>query len=96
VVVGSNEQFNLLFVAILPIIHLGPTQWGLTEQTITLVPQKEFATEFFSDEVNDYLLIIKNRADKYLTGGHVKRYEFDTEITDDQRVVIMVRQYVAG
>ena len=69
--------------------------FGLTEQTLTLFPDKNLATEFFPDEVEAYMLTFKNRGDKYLTGGHVKKYEVSTEPTDDGRVIVVVTQHVS-
>jgi hypothetical protein len=70
-------------------------QSGLTEQTLTLFPDRDFATEFFADEVENYIGMFKSRADKYLVGGHVKSYEFHQETTEDGRVVVRVTQNVA-
>jgi len=89
---------NELYLAVLPLIHIstaGPLGFGLTEQTLTLFPDRAFATEFFPDEVEGYVLTFKNRAEKYLTGGHVTGFEFIQEPTDDgQRVIVRVVQHV--
>jgi hypothetical protein len=42
---------NTLYLAILPIVHLGD-QFGLTEQVVTLFPDSRFATLFHPDEVD--------------------------------------------
>ena len=34
---------------------MGNSNFGLTEQILTLLPDKNLATEFFSDEVDTYL-----------------------------------------
>jgi hypothetical protein len=83
---------NELYLVVLPLIHLST---GLTEQTITLLPGRDLATEFFKDEVEAYITMFKNRGDKYLTGGHVTGYEVFMEDTHDGRVVVRVTQNVA-
>jgi hypothetical protein len=88
---------NELYLAVLPLIHITTNQvlgFGLTEQTLTLYPDRNFATEFFPDEVDGYIATFTNRADKYLTGGHVVSYECFKEETEDGRVIVRVRQNV--
>jgi hypothetical protein len=88
---------NRLYLAVLPLIHMtpvGPFGFGLTEQTITVFPDRNLATEFYPDEAEHYVLTFKNRADKYLTGGHVTKYDVSTEPTDDGRVIVVVIQHV--
>ena len=82
---------NELFLAVLPLIH---TSSGLTEQTLTLFPDRDFATEFFPDEVGGYIATFENRI-KYLTGGHVTGYDIHQEQTEDGRVIVRVVQNVA-
>jgi hypothetical protein len=84
---ASNE----LFLAVLPLANLGTGQTG---QYITLFPDRGFATEFFPDDVDDYIGFFQARLGKYLTGGHVKGYEFHKEATDDGRFVVRVTQNV--
>ena len=52
---------NKLYLAVLPMVHLAANQYGLTEQVITLLPGREHATEFFPDEVNEYISIFDRR-----------------------------------
>ena len=85
---ASNE----LFLTVLPMISLG-NEFGRTSQVLTLFPSKEFATEFFPDEVEGYISTFKNRL-KYFTGGHVKDYVIHQEPTDDGRVIVRVVQIV--
>jgi hypothetical protein len=85
---------NELYLVVLPLIHMGP-QFGLTEQALTLLPDRNFATQFFPDEVDIYIDVFKSRADLYLKGGHVKRYDFQKEPTEDGRVIVRVIQNVA-
>jgi hypothetical protein len=88
---ASNE----LYLCVLPLVHLGANQYGLTEQVITLLPNRDNATEFFPDEVREYISIFDRRL-KYLIGGHVTSYEFDaSETTPEGRVVVKVTQHVS-
>jgi hypothetical protein len=88
----AEVMHNELYIVVLPIIHLG-SQFGLTEQVITLMPDRNHATFFFADEVETYILTVKNRT-KYLTGGHVSGYDFHKEQTGDGRWIVRVVQHV--
>jgi len=94
--VSGKPEFpeNKLYLAVLPLVHLGET-FGRTEQMLTLFPSREFATEFFPDEVEGYILTFERRANQYLVGGHVTGYTFIPERTKDGRVVVRVMQRVA-
>jgi hypothetical protein len=83
---------NDLYLAVLPLIHLG-NDFGKTEETLTLFPDRNFATEFFADEVEAYISTFKNRI-QYLIGGHSKNYEVHPETTEDGRVIVRVIQHV--
>lgn len=83
---------NELYLTVLPLVHLDT---GLTEQTLTLFPDRSFATEFFEDEVELYVSMFKTRANKYLIGGHVAAYEFHQESNGDGRVIVRVVQSVS-
>ena len=83
---------NELYLAVLPLIHLG-REFGRTEEALTLFPDKNFATEFFQDEVDGYITTFENRI-KLLTGGHVKDYKLIPEPTEDNRVIVRVVQNV--
>jgi hypothetical protein len=88
---------NVLYLAILPLIHVSASPvlgFGFTEETLTLVPDKNFATEFFEDEVDGYIVTFKNH-EKYLTGGHVIRFEVNKEPAVNGRVIVRVVQHVA-
>jgi len=93
----SEITSNELFLAVLPLIHITATPYtgyGLTEQTLTLFPDRRFATQFFLDEVDNYIIAFESRAQKYLTGGHVTGYELHKEETKDGRVIVRVVQHV--
>jgi hypothetical protein len=88
---------NELYLAVLPLIHVSVNQtlgFGLTEQILTLFPDKDLATAFFEDEVQGYIDTFTNRANKYLTGGHVTGYEVHKEPSKhgDGRVIVRVTQ----
>jgi hypothetical protein len=87
---ASNE----LFLCVLPMVHLGASQFGLTEQVVTLLPDRQSATEFFPDEVQDYINIFDRRT-QYLIGGHVSGYSFEQVKTNNNRVVVKVYQHVS-
>jgi hypothetical protein len=81
---------NELYFVVLPLISL---RTGVTEQTLTLLPDRTFATEFFPDEVGGYLKMFQTRL-KELSGGHVTGYDLVPENTDDGRVIVRVVQNV--
>jgi hypothetical protein len=89
---------NDLYLTVLPLVHVTPNQvmgYGLTEQTLTLFPDPEFATLFFPDEVDAYIEIFQSRAEKYLSGGHVKGYQFfKLPGADGKRLIVKVIQSV--
>jgi len=87
--VATNE----LYLAVVPMINLSE-RFGLTEQFLTLFPERRFATEFFEDEVEAYISTFELRANKYLVGGHVKSYSVSKERTADGRVIVKVVQGV--
>jgi hypothetical protein len=84
---------NELYFVVLPLIHLGPPSFGLTEQVLTLVPDRNFATEFFPEEVSGYIATFENRA-KYFVGGHVVGFSIEQLPTPNGRVIVRVVQNV--
>lgn len=84
---------NELYLTVLPLIHFGKGL-RLTEQCLTLFPDKRFATEFFQDEVEGYITTFTNYQST-LTGGHVTGYDIQKEPTTDGRVIVRVVQHVA-
>ena len=86
---------SVLYLAVLPLVHISTyTGFGTTEQTLTLFPDRNFATEFFPDEVDSYISMFHKRANDYLTGGHVTGYDFYKEPTEDGRFIVRVVQNV--
>jgi hypothetical protein len=58
-----------------------------------LLPDRNFASEFFPDEVEGYVTTFKNRI-KYLIGGHSENYEIFQEPTPSGRIIVRVVQHV--
>lgn len=88
---------NELYLAVLPLVHISVNQvmgFGLTEQTLTLLPSKDLATRFHPDDVDRFLETFKSRANKYLSGGHVLKYEFEKESAEAGGVIVRVIQHV--
>ena len=86
---SSNE----LYLVVLPLIHLGTSEFGRTEQVLTVLPGRDLATEFFPEEVDGFVATFRNRLN-LLTGGHVTGYEIQSEATSNGRVVVRVIQNV--
>jgi len=82
---------NELYLVVLPLIHISS---GVVEQTLTVLPNREFATEFFQNEVDGYMAMFKTRADQYLRGGHVISYDVDKVAAGEGRFVVKVIQNV--
>ena len=91
---AETSLSNDLYLAVLPMIHMGDQTYGATEQILTLFPDRNFATVFFEDQVQGFISTFKNRADRYLSGGHVAGYECHPETVDDGRVIVRVTQRV--
>lgn len=84
---------NELYFVVLPLIHLETDKFGRTEQVLTLLPDRSFATQFFENEVEGYVSTFQNRT-KILTGGHVSGYEIYQEKLANGRVIVRVVQNV--
>ena len=85
---------KVFYLAILPLIHMGRTNFGKTEEALTLFPSREFATEFFPDEVRGYVAAVESSAKKFMRGFHVAGYDVQILPTEDGRVVVRVVQHV--
>ncbi len=85
-------QQNILYLTVLPLFHMGP---GLhrTEEVLTLFPSRDFATQFFQDEVDQYIDSLWHRLQQ-LRGGHVTGYALEKEDADEGRVIVRVIQNV--
>jgi heme-degrading monooxygenase HmoA len=67
---------NVLYLVVLPVIHLSS---GLTEQVLTLLPNRDQATTFLQTQLDGFSSMFLTRANQYLTGDVVTRYECEAE-----------------
>ena len=84
---------NELYFAVLPQITVSGMSFGKTEQMLTLLPERNFATLFFPDEVDTFIQVFNNRLG-HLVGGHVTGYKLEKVSTEDGRTVVKVTQDV--
>jgi hypothetical protein len=89
---NENENSNQLYLAALPLIHIGEA-FGRTEQVLTLFPDRNFATAFYPDDADGFIRTFQNRMASF-TGGHVTGYEFIKEETTHGKVIVRVIQRV--
>jgi hypothetical protein len=87
----ETQLSNELYLMVMPTVSLST---GKTDQIITLIGDKNLATEFFEDELRPIELMFKDRT-QYFSGGHVTGYEFSHETTGSGRVIVKVLQNVA-
>jgi hypothetical protein len=93
--VAMNKPIdNVLYFAVLPQIVVSGTSFGRTEQVLTLVPDKNFASAFFNEEVDTYIQVFNNRQ-SYFTGGRVTGYDVSKEPASDGRFYVRATQHVA-
>jgi hypothetical protein len=85
---------NVLYLVVLPVVHLGTLNFGYTEQILTLLPERLLATEFLPEEVDKYIQTFAVRAERYLTGGQSEGFSFEKEATKDGRIRVRVVQNV--
>jgi hypothetical protein len=88
---------NVLYLVVQPIVHITENPilgYGLAEQIITLVADREHASVFFPDDVDAYITAFQWRAEKYFVGGHVTGWEFFKDDSGDGRVIVRVHQNV--
>ena len=83
---------NDLYLAVLPLVHYSRLFSGERyEEVMTLVPDRNFATEFKRDEVSRYIQTFRNAAEeKY--GGPVRLYNYETCDAGNDRVYVVVTQ----
>jgi hypothetical protein len=89
----SELTENVLYFSVFPQIVVSGTSFGRTEQVLTLVPDKNFASAFFPEEVDTYIQVFRNRQD-YLVGGHVAGYELSKEPASGGRLYVRATQHV--
>jgi hypothetical protein len=88
---GEVSVNNVLYLVVLPLIHMDT---GRVEQTLTLLPDRNFATEFFPEEVDGYEVMFRNRI-KHLVGGRVTGYSMSRQSIPNGRIVVKVEQNVS-
>jgi hypothetical protein len=87
-----------LYLSVLPLVHISDTPFmrqGHTEQVLTLFPDKNFATEFYPEQVEGYVEVFRVNALRHLVAGRVTGYEFHPEKTEDGLVIVRVTQNVS-
>jgi hypothetical protein len=89
----SESIVNVLYFSVFPQIVVSGTSFGRTEQVLTLVPDKSFASAFFPEEVDTYIQVFQNRQG-HLVGGHVAGYDFAKEPASGGRFYVRALQHV--
>jgi hypothetical protein len=86
---------NDLYLAVLPLVHYSRHFSGERfEEVMTLVPDRNFATEFSADVVDIYIYTFKNAAEeKY--GGPVRLFNYEKYLTNDGRVYVVVTPHAS-
>ena len=84
---------NELYFAVLPQIVVSGGDFGKTQQVLTLLPDRNFASEFFPEEVDTYVQVFQNRMIS-LSGGHVTGYFIEKQTVATGRVIVRVTQHV--
>jgi hypothetical protein len=85
---------NVLYFAVFPQIVVSGSSFGRTEQILTLVPDRNFASAFSKDEVEAYIQVFKNRL-SHITGGHVTGYDVEEIPATGGRVYVQATQHVS-
>lgn len=83
---GDND----LYLAVLPLVHYSRHFAGESfEEVMTLVPDRNFATEFSAADVDRYIQTFRNAAEeKY--GGPVRRFKYEKHLAPDGHVYVVV------
>ncbi len=83
-----------LYLAVLPLVHYSRQFAGEHyEEVMTLVPDRNFATEFRAGEVDRYIETFRNAAEeKY--GGPVRKFKYEKFDAGNDRVYVVVSQHV--
>jgi hypothetical protein len=87
-----------LYLAVIPLVHISTDtpflRQGMTEQVLTLFPSKDFATEFYPEQVQGYIDLFRSNALSHLVGGRITGYDFVREETEEGLVIVKVIQNV--
>jgi hypothetical protein len=79
-----------LYLAVLPLVHYSRNFAGERfEEVMTLVPDRNFATEFEPNAVSVYIQTFKNAAEEKF-GGPVRRFKYEPYATNEGRVYVVV------
>jgi len=92
-----DESFeNALYLAVLPLVHYSKHFSGETyEEVMTLVPDRNFATEFLPHEADRYVDTFRNAARPKLTGRpEPDRFVFAKQDAGNGRVYVVATQNV--
>jgi hypothetical protein len=80
-----------LYLAVLPLVHYSRFFSGERfEEVMTLVPDRNFATEFPVDEAPIYIQTFRNAAEEK-HGGPVRRFNYDAYDAGNGKVYIVVK-----
>jgi hypothetical protein len=83
---GEND----LYLAVLPLVHYSRHFAVETyEEVMTLVPDRNFATEFRVEEAGQYIQTFRNAAEEKF-GGPVRRFNYETYDAGNGRVYVVV------
>ncbi|HEY6267239.1 MAG TPA: hypothetical protein VIX11_02990 [Candidatus Acidoferrum sp.] len=87
---------NALYLAVLPLVHYSKFFAGETyEEVMTLVPDRNFATEFLSHEADKYIETFRTAARPKLTGRIERdKFLFTKYQTENGRVYVVAIQNV--
>lgn len=72
---SEKTRVNELYFVVMPQISLSPAVYGKVDQVLTLLPDRNFASEFLPNRVDGYLLVFQHR-EKYFLGGDVTGYAY--------------------
>lgn len=82
-----------LFLAVLPLVHYSRHFAGISyEEVMTLVPDRNFATEFPPQYADTYIKTFREAAEEKF-GGPVRRFNYSKHEAENGRVFVVVNQY---
>jgi hypothetical protein len=90
---GSEIIQNELYVTVLPMMRMSDSPQPI-EEYLTLLPDRDFASYFFLDELAGTIDVLKKQLQSMI-GGHVTGYEIEQELTERGRYIIKVIQNVS-
>ena len=82
-----------LFLAVLPLGHYSRHFAGVTyEEVMTLLPERNFATEFKPHEVDQYVRTFREANENLQFGQPVRRYSYAKYQAENGRMFVVVNQ----